>query len=192
MKKTKNKKIKKVIFILLLILLIIFLLIKFIEKKPEKYQVPRGNYIENSDNEKYLEERVILRNIMLLNQYKGNVKRDSLYVKLNGLTNFIIDFNNNDNKSISEFFKENEKNIKSLFGNNISIEKFELIAKKINMNGIKNLKYAEIVKDSINILDNAFSFEISLNFVNEQKINFNVYIKNESTGIDEDIIFEVM
>ena len=191
MKKNKKiNKIKKIILILLLILLIIFFIIKIITGSLEKEgRFSKENYINDEEEViEYLNQRVIPRNIKVLNKYQGNVKNDNLYKKMQDLVNLLVDIDNNQ-ESLDKYFKENEKTIEALFGK-IDFEEFKFIAnKKFNITG--KFKYAKLIEETSLALDNAFSVEILLNFEPESEMKFKVYIQNEATNTQEDIIFEI-
>lgn len=184
--KNKKNKIKKVILLTLVLILICIGLIIYKSNGEDLIY-----YEDNSkETQEYVEERILPRNIRLLNQYKGNMKRDLLYSKLNTLANTLIDISNNSKLSVKEYFEKNKAKLENCFVD-IDLKEFEKILNKVTFDEIKDFEYAKIEENNI-VLDDYHIFKISLNYKNNNQIIFETFIRNEATGKENDILFKIV
>lgn len=188
--KRKKRKIKKIIVYIFLITIICLVIMIYSYSKYRNKLVGRGDYNlqDESLNEKYLEERVLPRNIIILNKYNGNVKKDKLYIKLQEVVNLFIDINNTEDEMLEKYFSDNKDLLNNYF-DEIDFEEFKKLANKISFEQTQEFKYAEVL-ENFKALEEHHIFYIELNYSNNKKITLETYIKNRGYNHSSDIKFK--
>lgn len=183
MKKRKKKNVIIILIILFIVLVALIGLLKFFEKK--EYAITYDGKSDEQIAENYLANKVVPQGIYKFSQgYKGDVERDTFYIKLNDMLNYLMELSKKtDVKDFTTLFDYNYEQIVEYLGIE-GEEEFIKVCELISEKDIKNANflYCQLVENTFKSQGSYTKFIMKFVYDNETEIELQISLLNRKAS----------